>query len=221
MKKCALLLMLSLLGTACSFAQRNNTGTDATNGGPSLGVPAGSRTSLFAADPTPAGHPSPKPKFFNGEREDPRWQLSMGYTYFRLRSPLINANLNGVNTTVVYYTNAWLGLEGSFTAAFSPFLKGFDREHGKIAVITGGPRIAWRKNKWEPWGHFLVGMVHLQPQLGANLSPSALAYSAGGGANYHWRPKISFRLQGDWVRTQLFNQGQNNFQVSSGVVLHF
>jgi hypothetical protein len=34
-------------------------------------------------------------------------------------------------------------------------------------------------------------------------------------------PRFSWRLQGDWVRSQLYSQTQNNIQIVSGVVLHF
>jgi len=36
-----------------------------------------------------------------------------------------------------------------------------------------------------------------------------------------WRPQLSFRIQGDWVRTRLFSETQNNYQVAAGVVFHF
>jgi hypothetical protein len=29
------------------------------------------------------------------------------------------------------------------------------------------------------------------------------------------------RVEGDWVRTQLYSQSQNNFQVVTGAVFHF
>jgi hypothetical protein len=44
---------------------------------------------------------------------------------------------------------------------------------------------------------------------------------AGGGADYRWNPHLSFRAEGDYVRTGFFGQSQNNFKLAGGAVLHF
>ena len=73
--------------------------------------------------------------------------------------------------------------------------------------------------KWRPWAHALVGGVHMWPQTAGN-SQWGLALQVGGGADLHWREsRVSFRLEGDFVRSQLYKQGQNNFQFVSGPIL--
>jgi len=62
---------------------------------------------LENADPS---SPSPEPKFLYGGRDDYRWQLGLGVTWFRFRSSLFNANAIGLNTSVVYFTNDWFGI---------------------------------------------------------------------------------------------------------------
>lgn len=162
--------------------------------------------------------PSPRPKFLYGGRDDYRWELGLGVAWLRFRSSVFNASAVGVNTSVTYYTNQWFGVEGNITAAFAPTI--FQNEHVKIATYGGGPKVAWRQKQWEPWLHAIFGGAHEQPQI-ANQSRNSYVIKAGGGADYRWNPRISFRLEGDYVRTGFFSQSQNDFQLSGGFVFHF
>jgi opacity protein-like surface antigen len=168
-----------------------------------------------AAEPA---SPSPRPKFLYGGRDDYRWELGLGATWVRFRSSIFNASAVGVNTSVVYFTNDWFGIEGNITAAFAPTI--FQNEHVKIATYGAGPKVAWRQKQWEPWLHGIFGGAHEQPQT-AGQSRNSYVIKAGGGADYRWNPRISFRLEGDYVRTGFFGQSQNDFQLSGGIVFHF
>jgi opacity protein-like surface antigen len=170
---------------------------------------------LDAAEPA---SPSPQPKFLYGGRDDYRWELGLGVTWLRFRSSVFNASAVGVNTSVVYFTNDWFGIEGNITAAFAPTI--FQNEHVKIATYGGGPKIAWRQKQWEPWIHGIFGGAHEQPQV-SGQSRNSYVIKAGGGADYRWNPRISFRLEGDYVRTGFFKQSQNDFQLTGGIVFHF
>jgi hypothetical protein len=86
--------------------------------------------------------------------------------------------------------------------------------------FLGGPKIAWRQRRWEPWLHVLVGGSHEQPQTADN-SRNALAVQAGGGADFRWNPRLSFRLDADYLYNSYFKQTQNNFLLGGGVVFHF
>lgn len=176
-------------------------------------------TALLAesASPDPAT-PSPKPRFVYGGRDDYRWQLGIGLTWVRFNSSAFNANAIGIKTSVAYFLNEWLGVEGGVTAAFSPTTLGTD--HVKVLIYGGGPKVAWRQRRWEPWLHGIFGGAHEQPQTSAG-SRSTYAIEAGGGADYRWNPHLSFRAEGNYVRTGFFHQSQNNFQLSGGAVLHF
>jgi len=172
---------------------------------------------LENADPS-SPSPSPEPKFLYGGRDDYRWQLGLGVTWFRFRSSLFNANAIGLNTSVVYFTNDWFGIEGDITAAFAPTI--YQNEHVKVALYGAGPKIAWRQKRWEPWAHAVFGGAHEQPQT-AYGSRNSYSIKTGGGADYRWNPRLSFRLEGDYVRTGFFSRSQNNFQLSGGIVFHF
>jgi opacity protein-like surface antigen len=162
--------------------------------------------------------PSPKPKFLYGGRDDYRWQLGLGATWLRFQSSIFSASAVGFKTSVSYFTNDWFAIEGNVTAAFAPVI--YAKEHIKLATYGAGPKIAWRQKKWEPWAHAIFGGAHEQPQTAGN-SRNSYSIQAGGGADYRWNPRISFRLEGDYVRTGFFHQSQNDFQLAGGIVFHF
>jgi hypothetical protein len=175
-------------------------------------------TVLFAEPAAADPAPSPKPRFVYGGRDDYRWQLGLGLAWFRFQSSAFNANAIGIRTSIAYFLNEWLGVEGNITAAFSPGTIGTD--HAKIVVYGGGPKVAWRQRRWEPWLHAILGGAHEQPQTAAGTR-SSYSIQLGGGADYRWNPHLSFRAESDYVRTGFFHQTQNNFQLAGGAVLHF
>jgi opacity protein-like surface antigen len=162
--------------------------------------------------------PSPQPKFLYGGRDDYRWELGLGASWVRFRSSVFNASAVGVSTSVVYFTNEWFGVEGNLTAVFAPTI--YLNERVKIATYGAGPKIAWRQRRWEPWMHGIFGGAHEQPQVSGS-SRNSYAIKAGGGADYRWNPRISFRLEGDYLRTGFFHSSQNSFQLAGGIVFHF
>src|ERR1700720_1370906 len=105
---------------------------------------------LAPAEPLPA---APEPKFVYGGRDDFRWQLALGISLLRFRSSLYYATGVGTNTSVTYFTNEWLGVEGNINTAFAPTIN--QNQHIKYASYGGGPKVAWRKANWEPWAHTL------------------------------------------------------------------
>jgi len=236
-----LVALMMLMALACGVsaqqvtgnAERGNTAADfsatsasqvnlfSTDAGHDFSVASGeSAAAMPAPEAAPASAPAPaaKPRYIFGDRDDYRWQLGVGVEFFRFRSNVIDASLVGLNTTVSYFTNSWFAVEGNLITGFAPEI--YDREHVKIVGGAGGFRIGGRRQKWEPWGHALVGGNHLQPQT-AGASKNSLMAQAGIGVDYRVHARLSFRVEGDWVYTQYFNQTQNNFQGVAGVVLHF
>ncbi len=167
------------------------------------------------ADPSA---PSPKPRFVYGGRDDYRWQLGLSLAFVRFNSSAFDANAIGIKTSVAYFLNEWLGVEGNVTAAFSPTTIGTD--HVKVLIYGGGPKVAWRQRRWEPWLHGIFGGAHEQPQTAAG-GRNSYAIEAGGGADYRWNPHLSFRAEGNYIRTGFFGQSQNSFSLAGGAVLHF
>ncbi len=206
--------LLDSLAVADSFAQPGGT--------PVHAFAAPTATTVLSAEPAAAdpATPSPKPKFIYGGRDDYRWQLGLAAAWVGFRSSLFNANAVGLKTTVTYFLNDWLGVEGSFTGAFAPAPAFSNGKIVKLGLYGGGPKIAWRQKRWEPWIHGIFGGAHEQPQT-AGASLNSYSIMAGGGDDYRWNPRISFRLEGDYVRTGFFHQSQNSFLLAGGIVFHF
>ena len=171
------------------------------------------------ADLADPAAPSPKPRFVYGGRQDYRWQLGLSLAWVRFNSSRFNANAIGIETSVAYFLNEWLGVEGEVTAAFSPTT--ISGNNVKVLAYGGGPKVAWRQNRWEPWLHGIFGGAHEQPQTAFTGSRNSYSIIVGGGADYRWNPHLSFRAEGDYVRTGFFGQSQNNFKLAGGAVLHF
>lgn len=170
------------------------------------------------ASPSPSPSPAPDPRFVFGGRDDFRWQLGLGADWIRFRSTIFNASAVGIKTSVTYFTNEWFGVEGNVSAAFAPTI--YQNEHVKVLVYGAGPKIAWRERRWEPWAHAIFGGGHEQPKV-ASHSKNTFAAELGGGADYRVNPRLSARLEANWVHTNYFAKSQNNFELMGGVVFHF
>jgi opacity protein-like surface antigen len=186
--------------------------------GPRIANPtwlAAPRSLAGAAEPVPA---AAQPKFVYGSRDDFRWQLALGINLMRFRSSKYYATGVGTNTSLTYFTNEWLGVEGSVNTFFAPTIN--QTEHVKYVAYGAGPKIAWRTRKWEPWAHGIFGGAHIQPQT-ANASRNGFALQLGGGMDYRIFPHLSARVGLDYVRTHLFGEWQNCGQANADIVLHF
>ena len=167
-----------------------------------------------AAEPSP----EPQPRFIYSDRDDYRWQLALGVSFERFRSSLYHASAVGTHTSLTYFLNDWLGAEGNVSTFFAPTI--YIGEHVKLVNYGAGPRIDWRRPRWEPWIHALFGGTHALPQT-AGHSQNGLSMQFGGGVDYRLLPRLSFRVELDYVRTRLFGQWQDNAQGAAGVVFHF
>jgi len=191
---------------------------------PSLAVPAATLpvTSL-APVPSAALPDAPRAPQYGGRSDELgyRWDLATGYEYVHFKSAPFSANLSGIHTSIAYSLTEWFALEGSVVAAFGGdvFASG---EMSKYVLFTGGGRLLWNRqpHRFSPWAHILAGGAHVNPQI-ANSSKNGFALQAGGGIDWFFNPRLSFRVEADFVHTQLYSDSQNNFQAGVGVVLHF
>ena len=171
--------------------------------------------SSFAGEPAPA---APEPKFIFGARDDYRWQVGLGLSLVRFRSSRFYATGVGTSTSVAYFTNEWLAIQGELTTAFAPTI--YQNEHVKYVSYAFGPMVAWREKKIEPWVHALFGGVHVQPQT-ANTGRNAFGMNLGTGVDYRFYPHLSARAELNWARSHLFAQWQDSVQAAAELVLHF
>jgi len=173
------------------------------------------------AAPAPAALPeAPRPQGPGARDDYTRWDLAIGFEYAHFKSNLYSANLFGLHSALGYNLNDWFGVEGSLVAAFGGDV--FSGAKTRYVLFTGGPRITWRplRKRWEPWAHALVGGLHMEPQT-ANNGKNGFAFQVGGGADLRFNPRLSFRVEGDYVRSMLYGGSQNNIQAGAGAVFHF
>jgi hypothetical protein len=187
---------------------------------PELAPPAMSFTGLATPLPRAALPNAPAPPQYGSSYDGYRWDLAVGYEYVNFNSAPFSAELSGIHTDLTYNLNDWFGLEGSLVSAFGGDVLG--GEMSKYVLYTVGGRISAGslRHRITPWGHVLVGGAHLNPQV-ARESKNGFALQLGGGADWLFNPRVSFRAEADYVRTQLYSSSQNNFQVGVGAVIHF
>ena len=90
-----------------------------------------------------------------------------------------------------------------------------------------GPRYRFvpARGRFVPFGQILVGGAHASGGLYSSGSANAFAASMGGGVDVALSPDIAVRaVQAEYLLTLLpngVNSRQNNFNLTTGVVLHF
>jgi hypothetical protein len=155
--------------------------------------------------------------------------IFFGYSYY-------SSDLNGSRTSL----NGW---EGSVEGKFLPFIgvvgdiSGYYGNQGFTACTVPildcvkfnedftehnylfGPRVSVSVGKIRPFAEVLIGAGHIHVNGGS--SDTSFATAVGGGIDYKFLKLLAWRLQGDYVHTDLFNVAQNNVRISTGIVLRF
>jgi hypothetical protein len=163
--------------------------------------------------------PEPRPRSASDEGDSLRFELGMSFALVRFRSSPINATMVGPSTTVGYRVTQRFTVEGVVTTAFGS--KIFDQEHTKYLFVGAGPKLMFGSGKCRPFVHGDFGFVHMLPQTAGN-SQKGFGAQLGGGADLRLNAVWSLRLQGDFVRAQVYSGGgQNNGQAVIGIVYHF
>ena len=203
-----LALWSAMLFLAATAAAQDAPG-DAWSSAP---VP-GSSFSLLASASAPAARSS-RP----GPFERYSWQLGFGYSFVRFNQAFTgqSVSLNGINTSIAHYFNDWMAIEGEAAPTFGST----GGVGSKFLFYGAGVRIADRSGgRIEPWAHAILGGARFFPRAASGTD--SVAYEAGGGVDWRTTQQFSFRVQGDWVGTRLFNATQNNLKIAGGFVFNF
>jgi hypothetical protein len=170
--------------------------------------------------------------FSAAAQDTPKADLYVGYQYTRqMYTPGTSFNMNGGIGQIVVYTTRWLGIVGEISGnAVGNIHAPFNGSGGTLYSYMGGARIAFRHGPLQPYIQALVGAGQLDSTLQARLgSPSSFAFAAafGGGLDIRVAHHFAIRaVQGDYFLTDFTNPinvrfTQNNFRLSSGLVLRF
>lgn len=157
----------------------------------------------------------------------PGGNVYVGYSYLRASLPTGDTNLNGWNGSVEVKVLPFIGLVGDFSgnygsqtvlgAFFLPVNASISQHN-----FLFGPRASFTIAKFRPFVHALIGASHIsESATGFSDSSTSFADALGGGIDYHLIPLISWRLQIDDLQTRFFNARQDDFRVSTGIVVHF
>jgi len=168
----------------------------------------------------PTAEPASPVSLMPQDREP--WQLGIGFQFHHFGVLGQSFNTVGFNTDITRYLNNWFGIEGTAVFGYgkngpSPGLE------VKSLFAGGGPHfIINSKSKFEPWAHVLVGLQHFRftqgPVLGSN---SAVGFMAGGGVDYRFAGRASWRVQADFIGTRFGKPIEKSYSVGTGLIFNF
>jgi Outer membrane protein beta-barrel domain len=161
--------------------------------------------------------PQPQPQVSRDDEVKDTWELGLGYALVGFRSAPFNATMSGLNTTVSYYVRDHVAVEGSLTSAFGS--QSSSSAEAKYFFYGAGVKLSTEKRNLEPFVHALLGGVHMFPQTAQ--SNNGFAVQLGAGVERRMQQRLWLRVEGDYVRSQLYGSGQNNFQAVVGVNYRF
>ena len=145
------------------------------------------------------------------------WVAGLGYTQVGFRSQPFNSTLSGVDSTVSYYFRDRVGVVGKITSSWE--IHSAHDSDAKQVFYGAGLKRSWGNRNLQPFVQGLVGGVHMFPQT--QFSTNGFGLEAGGGVEKSLKPGLWLRLEGDYVRTQMYTAGQNNFQIVVGISHRF
>lgn len=193
---CAALLCLSLRASA----QDSTAALDASNSASEPAAPA----SLIPADREP-------------------WQVGAGFQYLQFNVLGLNFHDFGYQADVARYLSNWFAVEGTAIAGFG-HTGANPRIDAKSLFLGGGPHISVLDTvHFEPWVHVLVGWERFRFTQGASFGTNShAAFMAGGGLDYKiGGGRLSWRIQGDFMGTNVGPAFSKNYSVGTGLVINF
>jgi opacity protein-like surface antigen len=160
-------------------------------------------------------------------QDHPKAELFGGYSYARINpgSGVKGINLPaGWHASVAGNINNWFGIAGDISGNYgNPTILGV-KVNTKLHTYTFGPRISYRKNeKVTPFAHALFGGANVKGSaFGVGASDSGFAMTLGGGVDAKINDNFAFRVaQFDYLMTRIQKDTQNNFRLSTGIVIRF
>lgn len=137
-----------------------------------------------------------------------------GVSYAQLTNVVVQQSYKGWNASFealpfVRFPHLGIVIDGS----------GFYRRGETQYNAVAGPRLAVNMGKWRPFVHGMAGIRHLNS---SGMVYSPLVIDVGGGADYKlWFKNFSWRLQGDYMRSNYASAVQNDYRTSTGIVWRF
>jgi opacity protein-like surface antigen len=164
--------------------------------------------------------------------------IFVGYSYNRAGVATGEAtNLNGWNGSLEGKIFPFVGLVADISGHYgsesfsipgplcpAPICNGTNTVSQDVKQYNAlfGPRVSFAAGRYRPFAHALFGVAHITVEgHGLSNSDTSFATALGGGLDYRLKGPIHWRFQGDYLRTNFFGEGKNDFRFSTGPVLHF
>jgi hypothetical protein len=152
--------------------------------------------------------------------QEPKVEVFGGYQYQYLGGDFGGQNTNGWDASVTGYLNNYFGITGDFSGSY----KTIDGVSAHLYTYSGGPVLAYREGKVNPFVHVLLGGFDLGGSAGGgSASVNGFTTMFGGGVDYKASRNISIRLADfDWVYYHHNGLSESsNVRLTTGIVFRF
>jgi hypothetical protein len=185
-----------------------------------LSISAAAQESIGALDTgSTASEPATPASLSPVDRE--AWQLGIGFQY-QHHDAYSGFHTLGYNVDLTRYLAQWFGVEGTAVFGFGS-TGGKPDLDAKSLFFGGGPHIALGNNSHvEPFVHVIAGWERFRfTQTNTMGADSALAFYAGGGVDYKFGSRASWRFQGDFIGSHFGNSINKNYSFGTGLIFNF
>jgi hypothetical protein len=165
----------------------------------------------------PAPEAEPPPQAIRDDVVKDTWELGLGYALVGFRSAPFSATLSGLDSTVSYYFRDHFAVEGRLMSSWETHSS--NDADAKQLFYGAGIKLDWGNRKLQPFVHALLGGVHMFPQTA--FGKNGFAVELGGGMQKRLTQRVWLRFEGDYVHSQLYSSGQNNFQLVAAINYRF
>jgi hypothetical protein len=155
-----------------------------------------------------------------------RGNVLFGYSYGSADfSSAGRTNLNGWNGSLEGKVLPWVGFVADFSGLYGSqdvsAVSAFKVNTNLNSVVLG-PRVSVPVGKFTPFAEALFGASHIHDSAsGFSESDTSFALPWVGESTIAVIHGIGWRVQADLLQTRFFSGTQNNFRLSTGIVLHF
>jgi outer membrane protein OmpA-like peptidoglycan-associated protein len=166
----------------------------------------------------------------------PAVDLFLGYSYIRFNTNAggvkEHSNWQGFTPSVAGNINRWFSLVADFGFYQIRGVPNGIKADGSTYLF--GPRFSHRGEHFTPFAHVLFGAARITSTVtpppvsvffNRTFSENAFATALGGGFDWNFNKRVSWRMiQAEYLLTKFTDGGnnkQNNFRAATGLVLHF
>lgn len=152
----------------------------------------------------------------------------VGYSYYNTRITPNRTSLNGWEASLEGKVFPFVGIVADFSGNYGSYTvavpgspcptSGCPSGVTNVHNILFGPRVSVPAGKWRPFGEVMFGVSRAGTGFSSDTS---FATAIGGGLDYRIFRPLAGRFQLDYVHSHLFNTGQSNVRLSTGLVVRF